>query len=125
MKQNHGSGQLYCYCSFDTMAEIEEQLDKQHFWILGNSVFTPGVFTEFNGYFSRPLWYAGSIENTLYFFVGEEKGRFYYEYFHYIDTNRFCINTCKGQSCRDFNYINGLWDWQKITAKKRKSLKGN
>lgn len=122
MIKNHTYGGLFCFISSDTREEVESTLTKEGFFILGNTVFNPGTRTDFDGYWNRPLLYIGNKKQEMYFYIGEDKGRHYYEYFHYITTNRFCINTYNGQSARDFNFANGVWCFNKMTAKKKNKL---
>lgn len=120
MITNCKSGPLACYKVADTREELEKSLTLD-FVILGNTAFTPGTYTNFEGYWNRELLYVGRKKQEMYFYIGSDNGKHYYEYFHYIDVNRFFINTHKGQSGRDYNFINGKWDWQKVSKKQLKS----
>ncbi len=120
MITNCSDGPYFCYKCADTREELESTLNKSDFVIVGKTAFTYGIKTDFEGRWCRPLLYVGQKGTELYFYIGSENGKHYYEYFHYIDTNRIAINTYKGQGARDFNFINGVWDWQVKSHTKRK-----
>jgi len=107
------SGPLFCYIRTRDRSNFESTLDRAPAWILGNVHLVSGITTDMDGYWNRQLQYIGCKKVTLYFYIGEEDGWHYYEYIHYIDVDRFFINTYKGQSGRDFCYLPSGWDWNR------------
>lgn len=123
MIQDHYNGKLFNVVSCDNRNEIESEL-KQEPVTIGNTTFKYLEATDFNEFWCRKLIFVGSKGNKLYFFIGQHKGRFYFEYIHWISETRFFIPTMNGQTGRDWNYIpeKGGWDWER-TIKHGKKIK--
>lgn len=81
---------------------------------LGNVCLVPELMTDLDGFYKRPLKYAGHKGKELYFYIGDDDAdlfkpiRSYYEVLHYLSEIRF-FKLYSSKGGRDYNFKNGKW----------------
>ena len=108
----------------DTTEEVTDNLCEIDVEI-GRSILKVGEETDLDGYYNiaKPI-YAGYKKNNnskeLYFYYGIESDMFreqhYFQIINLISKERIFI-TFSNTGGRDFNFIDGKWDWERKSSK--------
>ncbi len=90
----------------------ERSLEKSNV-LIGDETLIPGKETTLGDWFNlKPTVYLGMDDKYMVFQQGEIDGFTYYlKIFRVTETRIFCHLVRNGG--RDFNYINGSWDWNR------------
>lgn len=108
----------------DNYEEVSEFLLKDQIEV-GRTTLKVGEETDLDGYFNKgKVKFAGYIKNTgsevLYFYYGNESDMFgdkhYFQLIFRISKSRIFIGF-HNDGGRDFNFINGKWDWERGSSK--------
>ena len=118
----HGVGNFKISDNFE---EVTDRL-KTDPVLIGNSLLEAGEDTDLDGYFNlasaKFVGYTtyNEIHKVLYFYYGHDSdlfgGRHFFQLINWIDWNRIYITFSKSGG-RDFNFINGKWDWERKSSK--------
>lgn len=114
----------------ETRAEVESALCIHLEPIeLGDLKISPGVKTDLEGFYNRPLEYVGYLIDVkhppseifldkskksygMVFYMGEDSGKHYYSVIFRISRDRFYIHY-KANGGRDYNRVKGVWCFNK------------
>lgn len=113
----------------DSFEEVVNQLDTENEVLLGRDILIPGQETTLSDYYSMPVRYVGRTKEEkpdiygvpnktfhLVFFLDHTDDLFTHEYWFekifYVTSERFFCHYVPSGG-RDYNYINGTWDWER------------
>lgn len=87
----------------------------------GNSLILADTETDLSGFFIRKVPFIGRDEkNQMFFYYGEHDGKHYWGTVLWLSSVRFYVQY-NDKGGRDFNFVNGVWDFNRQRAKKQQN----
>jgi len=119
-KDNEGCGLIA-----DSLDELRKQCTDENANVrIGATELIPGETTNLEGFFNRDVEYLGrdKCDGALVFYIGTDGEKFFSKTIYWISESRFYIQY-KFNGGRDYNLVNGVWDFLRVGKKKMNVIK--